>query len=159
MPADNWESKPNSPQRAQHGGRTEVPTQGILGMDYRVTELQGLEGTSGDHRVQPPAKAVPYNRLASRWLLSISAEDTTATSLGSPFQPSFPHAEQLQVTQPFLIGEILQALRFLCGPPPRRSLSFWNWGAQNWTQYTQYGLTRAEQRARITSLSLLAALF
>lgn len=28
----------------------------------RVTELQGLDGTSGDHRVQTPAKAAPYSR-------------------------------------------------------------------------------------------------
>jgi len=33
-----------------------------------------------------------------------------------------------------------------------------NWGAQNWTQYSRWGLTRAEQRGRRTSLDLLATL-
>jgi len=38
-------------------------------------------------------------------------------------------------------------------------LSFLNWGAQNGTQYSKCGLTRAEQRRKITSLDLLAMHF
>jgi len=34
-----------------------------------------------------------------------------------------------------------------------------NWGAQNWTQYSRRGLSRAEWRGRRTSLELLATLF
>ena len=36
---------------------------------------------------------------------------------------------------------------------------FLNWGAQNWTQYSKCGLTRAGERGRITFLDLLAMLF
>ena len=53
-----------------------------------TTASQGLEGTSRDHWVQPPAKAVPYkglHRLASRWVLNISIEGDSTTSLGSLF--------------------------------------------------------------------------
>jgi len=32
------------------------------------------------------------------------------------------------------------------------------WGAQNWTQHCRWGLTRAEQRGRRTSLALLPTL-
>ena len=39
------------------------------------------------------------------------------------------------------------------------SLSFLNWGAENWTEYSGCGLTSAEQRGRIISLDLLAMLF
>ncbi|PKU41437.1 dystrophin isoform x3 [Limosa lapponica baueri] len=38
------------------------------------------------------------------------------------------------------------------------SLSFLKWGAQNWTQYSRWGLTRAEKKGRITSLELLVTL-
>jgi len=34
-----------------------------------------------------------------------------------------------------------------------------NWGAQNWMQYSRWGLTSAEWRGRRTSLTLLALLF
>ena len=37
-------------------------------------------------------------------------------------------------------------------------MSFLCWGLQSWTQYSRWGLTRAEQRGRITSLDLLATL-
>ena len=40
-----------------------------------------------------------------------------------------------------------------------RSLSFVNWGAQNRTQEAKCGLSRAEQRGRIISFSLLTTLF
>jgi len=33
-----------------------------------------------------------------------------------------------------------------------------NWGAQNWTRYSRWGLTRVEQKGRRTSLDLLATL-
>ena len=56
-------------------------------------------------------------------------------------ESSFLKAEKTQVTQPFLIREMLQVLYHLCGPPldslSRRSLSFLYWGAQNWIQYSR----------------------
>lgn len=39
------------------------------------------------------------------------------------------------------------------------SLSFLNWGAQNWVRYSRHGLIRAEQSGRISSLILLATVF
>jgi len=39
------------------------------------------------------------------------------------------------------------------------SSSCLNWGAQNWTQYSRWGLTRAEQRGRRNSLDLPVTLF
>jgi len=47
----------------------------------------------------------------------------------------------------------------LCWTPPRRVLSFLNWRAPNRTQHSRFGLTRAEERGRFTSLTLLALLF
>jgi len=75
---------------------------------------------------------------------------------------SLLQAEMSQVSQPFLIHEMLQALMILVAlhwTLCRSSLSFVNWGAQNWTQYSRYGLSRTKQRGRITSLRLLATLF
>jgi len=40
-----------------------------------------------------------------------------------------------------------------------RSLSFLNWGTQNWTQYFRGGLTNTDRERRITSLDLLATFF
>ena len=40
----------------------------------------------------------------------------------------------------------------LCWTLSSSSSSFLNWGAQNWTQHCRWGLTRAEQRGRRTSL-------
>jgi len=75
---------------------------------------------------------------------------------------SLLQAEMSQVSQPFLIHEMLQALMILVAlhwTLCRSSLSFVNWGAQNWTQNSSYGLSRTKQRGRITSLRLLATLF
>ena len=70
--------------------------------------------------------------------------------------------EQSQVSQPFLISELHQVLS-PCHSPLDSYLGdpciFFNWGAQNWTQYSRCGLTRVEYRGRITCLSLLAMLF
>jgi len=52
-----------------------------------ITELLRLEGTSGDHIVCE--KQVPYSRLhrkVSRWVLNISREENSATSLLDVFQ-------------------------------------------------------------------------
>ena len=62
-------------------------TAGNVVLSNSSTELEGLEGISGD-RLQLPAKAVLYSRLskkASRWVLSISREGGSTTSPGSLF--------------------------------------------------------------------------
>lgn len=70
-------------------------------------------------------------------------------------------AEQTQFAQLFLKGEMLEALYHPCAPQ-LGSLQeipvFLYWGAQNWIQYSRWGLIRAEKRGRITSLELLATL-
>ena len=46
-----------------------------------ITELWGLEVSSGDHPVQPPAKALSYSRLhgkASKWVSASPAMETLA---------------------------------------------------------------------------------
>ena len=50
---------------------------------------------------------------------------------------------------------ILVALRWTLSSS---SSSFLKWGAQHWTQYSRWGLARAEQSGRRTSLVLLATL-
>ncbi|XP_074950719.1 tyrosine-protein phosphatase non-receptor type 5 isoform X3 [Phalacrocorax aristotelis] len=74
-------------------------------------------------------------------------------SLGLLFVGSL--SEQPQISQPVLIGEVLQPLDHFCGPPLdplQLSMSFLCWGPRSWTQYSRWGLTRAELRVRITSL-------
>ena len=76
-------------------------------------------------------------------------------------QPSLLRAEQPQLSQPLLIGEMFHPSHHFCGPsldplqqvhvPPVP-------GLQSWTQDSTWGLTSAEQRGRITSLDLLAML-
>ena len=74
-------------------------------------------------------------------------------------EPSLLQAEQPQLSQPFLVAEVLQPSDHFCGllwTRSNRSMSFLCWGLQSWTQDS--GITRAEQRGRITSLDLLATL-
>ena len=56
-----------------------------------ITELQGLERTSGCHWVQPSAKAVPYSkshRKVSQRVSNVLRERDSTTFLGSLFQCS-----------------------------------------------------------------------
>jgi len=76
-------------------------------------------------------------------------------------EPSLFQAEQPQLSQLFLIGEVLQHSDYFCGllwTRSNSSMSFLCWGLQSWTQDCRWGLTRAEQRGRIPSLALLATL-
>jgi len=64
-----------------------------------------------------------------------------------PSQPSLLQVKQAQLPQPFLIGEMLQSpiiLVALLWTLSSSSSSFLKWGAQNWTQYSRWGLTWAE---------------
>jgi len=78
-----------------------------------------------------------------------------------PTEPSLLQAEQFQLSQPFLIGEMLQTLIHLCDP----SLDSHQYinaslvlGSPELDKHSRCGLTSAEQRGRITSLNLVATL-
>ena len=61
------------------------------GSNPRITASRELEGTSGDHPVHPPAKAVPWSKLhrkVSRQIWSVSRQGDSTASLGSLFQCS-----------------------------------------------------------------------
>ena len=73
-------------------------------------------------------------------------------------EPSLLQAKQSLISQPFLIGEMLQFLIIFMAAHwtlSSSSISVFYWRAQNWPQYSRCGLTNAEQRGRITSLGLL----
>jgi len=75
---------------------------------------------------------------------------------------SLLQAEQAQLPQPVFTGEVLQPSEHPHGSPlnPLRKLNiFLVLGPQTWMQYSRWGLTKAEQRGTITSLTLMALLF
>ena len=72
---------------------------------------------------------------------------------------SLLYAEQAQLPQLLFIGEVLQFSDHLCSLPMdqlQQLCILLEMGPQAWTQYSRWGLTRAEQRGTIPSLSLLA---
>ena len=135
-----------------------------VGRDY-------LELSSLTPVLQGSRRALP--RITSRWVLSISSDGHTTTSLCSLFQCSVA----LEVKKFFLTWRQnflcfrLSSLSLtllpgttenspavgLCWTLSRSSLSALNWGAQNWAQYSRCGLTREMQGwVEITSLIYLA---
>jgi len=62
--------------------------------EEKFTESQGLERTSGDHPVQPSAKAVPHSR-SHRCVLYISREGDSTTSLSNLFQCCHLHCKEI----------------------------------------------------------------
>jgi len=67
-------------------------------------------------------------------------------------------AEQPQLLQPFLLRELCQPSDLFYGllwTHSSRSLSLLCWGLQSWTQDSMWGLTRAKQRGRITTVRAL----
>jgi len=62
-----------------------------------------------------------------------------------PSQPSLLQAEQTQLPQLLLLGEMFQSPHHPRSPTvDSLFLSFLEWGAQNWTLYSRWGLTGAE---------------
>lgn len=60
----------------------------VICLNLPITELQRLEGTSENHRIQPPVQTGPLNKLrkkAFRCIVSISREWDFITSQGSLF--------------------------------------------------------------------------
>ena len=62
-------------------------------------------------------------------------------------QPSLLQAEQPQLSQHVFVGEVLHISDHFCGlllGTPIRSMSFLHWWPQSRTQYSRWGLTRAD---------------
>lgn len=94
---------------------------------------------------------------------ALSSSDQAVVD-GSAVCPSasFLQAEQIRLSQPFIIWPVLQVLDQLgglCGTHSSVSIPILHWGAQNRTQYSRCGLKSAEQSGRITPLDLLVTLF
>jgi len=74
-------------------------------------------------------------------------------------EPSLLQAKQAQFPQPLFIGEVLQPADYPCDllwTHSSSSASVLCWGPQAWMQDSRWGLTRAEQKGTIPSLTLLA---
>ena len=80
----------------------------------------------------------------------------------SPHSPLFSKLNKPSSSPAVFIGEVLQPSEHPHGSPlnPLRKLNiFLVLGPQTWMQYSRWGLTKAEQRGTITSLTLMALLF
>lgn len=70
--------------------------------------------------------------------------------------------KQLQLSQSFLIGEMLQSLNFylaLCQTLSSISMSLLYWGAEKWTEHSRCSFISAEQKGRITFLNLQVIIY
>ena len=79
-----------------------------------------------------------------------------------PSQPSFPQAEQPQVSQPFLTQEMLQALHPLCGPLPdsfQEIPIFLELGSPELDRVASKWPHQGRAEGRITFLALLATFY
>ena len=90
--------------------------------------------------------------------LSCKSPSGTGGPNNVSLEPSLLQAEQPQLSQPSLTGEVFQPYDHFCGllwTRSHRSMSLLCWGLQNWIKDSRWGLTRVEQRGGITSLNLL----
>jgi len=116
----------------------------------------------------PPISLEPFPLVLSLHTLVKSpspsfllAPSGTGSCSKVTLEPALPQAEQPQLPQPVLVGEVLQPsdhLRGLLWPRSNTSMSFLCWGLQSWMQDSRCGLTTAELRGRIPSLALLSTL-
>ena len=141
----------------------------LLGQPAPVRHHPLGEKIPSNIQPKPPLSQLkPFHLVLS---LSTLVNSCSPSCLCAPFKywkdtmrssQSLLQAKQSQFPQPFPTGEVLQPSDHLSGPPldPLQELHVLPvLGAQAWMQYSRRGLTRAEQRGTITSLSLLATPF
>ena len=94
-----------------------------------------------------PVITCPYEKPPPSF--SVGPMQVLEGSYTVPLEPSLLQAEEPQLSQPLFIGEVLSKSSLIIFVPllwtsSNSSMSFLCWGPQNWTQYSRWGLTRAE---------------